>query len=211
MKSRFYIVIHFIFAGFLRLIFRLHVYGRENEPSEEEGPYIIASNHISATDPIFLCAATKKQQPLFMAKKELFGIPVLKHIIRKFGAFPVDRGGADVGAVKKAIKLVEEGHCLGIFPQGKRCNGVDPRKTKVKAGVGMVAAHTKAQILPVHIKTKNYQKRFMRRIDIYIGKPIKFDELNYNSEVSGEYLRMSEYVFDKICELGENADKNGAK
>lgn len=203
MKTRFYKVMHFLLAGILKLVFRIHVHGRENEPSYEDGPYIIAANHICALDPIFLCAATKKQQPLFMAKKELFGIPVLKSIIKAFGAFPVNRNGADVGAVKKAIQSVKEDRCIGIFPQGKRCNGVNPHDTKVKPGVGMIAAHTQAQVLPVHIKTKNYTKKFMRRIDIYIGKPIKFEELNYDGEASGEYLRMSEFVFTRICDLVE--------
>ena len=77
MKGKFYTV----FRGVVRLPFfavtRTHVHDEQNEPDASEGPYIICANHTVFSDPIFLCGAMRKQQPHFMAKKELFKIPVL--------------------------------------------------------------------------------------------------------------------------------------
>lgn len=203
MKSKAYERIHKWLGGFVRFIFRIRVHGAENEPREQDGAYLMISNHISNIDPIVLCAATKEQQPNFMAKKELFKVPVLRKIVKALGAFPVDRGGADVGAIKKAIKLLEDGYCVGIFPQGHRRKGVNPRTTEVKNGVAMLAVKSQAQILPCYIKTKKNKLAPFRRVDVYIGKPIKFDELEYNAEASGEYARIARLAFERVCDLGD--------
>lgn len=204
MKSKAYNVVHTLFAGIVRFIFRIHPHAGENEPDETDGPYILVSNHISNPDPVLLCAALKKQQPHFMAKKELFNVPVLRGLIKALGAYPVNRGSGDVSAIKNSIKMLEEGMCIGIFPQGHRRKGVDPRTTEVKNGAAMIAAHAKATILPCYIKTKKNKLAFLSRVDIYIGKPIRFEELSYDPEAKGEYARISRLVFDKVCELGEN-------
>lgn len=206
MKSKSYENLHKILGGLVRFIFRVHSHTPENEPDERDGQYIIVSNHISNVDPVLLCAATKKQQPHYMAKKELFKIPLLRGLIKALGAFPVNRGGADVGAIKHAIKLLEEGKCVGIFPQGHRYQGVDPKTTDVKTGVAMLACKTESQILPCFIKTKKRKiTPFFTRVDIIIGKPISFAELAYDPEAKGEYARISSYIFEKVCEL-EDAD-----
>ena len=86
------------------MIFLVFTKGRKNEPKLSEGPYIVCANHISAVDPIIICAATRRQQPRYMAKKELFGVPVLAPCIKALGAYPVDRSGADAGVVHQDRK-----------------------------------------------------------------------------------------------------------
>ena len=208
MKTKFYSFVQKVLRPPLKLVFHTKYYGSENEPSENEGPYIIASNHICNVDPIFLCGATDKQQPHFMAKKELFKIPLLKGLISKLGAYPVDRGGADVKAIRHSVNLLENGKCLGIFPQGHRYKGEDPRTTPVKSGIAMLATKTHAQILPCFIKTKkNKVVPFFTKVEIIVGKPIKFEELNYNPEEKGEYVRISNYIFERICSLEHSLDE----
>lgn len=192
--------------GPVKFLFRIHVHGSENEPREEEGPYIICANHTSNADPIFLCAATSEQQPCFMAKKELFKVPLLNKLVAALGAYPVDRKGADVGAIRKTIKMLGEGKSIGIFPQGHRYKGVDPRQTKVKNGLGMIAIKAQATVLPCFIKMKKNRWAPFRRVDVYIGKPIRFDEFDYDPEAQGEYMRISNFVFDRICDMGEKID-----
>ncbi len=204
MKSRTYDRAHKYLAGIIRFLFRVHVHGAENEPDESEGPYILVSNHISNPDPVLLCASTGKQQPMFMGKKELFKIPVLRSVIKAFGAFPVDRNGADAGVVRKTIKMLEDGMCIGMFPQGHRRKGIEPRQTEVKNGVAMIAVRTKATVLPCFIKTKKYRIVPFRRVDIFIGKPIKFEELEYDESAKGEYSRIAGMIFDRMCSLGES-------
>ena len=199
-----YRFVYILFVGIVRLIFRIKVVGAENEP--KNGSVLVCSNHISAADPVVICAAMS-HQVCYMAKKELFKIPVLSWLIRVLGAFPVDRGGKDVSAVKKAIKLLKDGKRVGIFPQGTRHPGENPRETPLKNGAAMIATHAEANVLPVYIHRKDNTPKLFRKTVIVIGKPIKFSDFNYNSEASGEYTRMVEIIFDEICKLGEGLEK----
>ncbi len=196
-----------LLGWFVRLIHRIHIVGRENEPDATKGPYLLVCNHLQWCDPIWICVALKYQQPHYMAKKELFGIPVLGGLIRKLGAYPVNRGGADVGAVRHTIELLKNGVSVGMFPQGHRYPGVEPRTTPIRPGAGMIAQHADVPVLPVFIKTKDNRPKFLRRVDIIIGKPIPPEELHYNKEASGEYARMTEEIFERVCALGDSAGK----
>ena len=207
MKSKFYIWVKKYLAPPVRFLFRIHPHGSENEPDVADGPYVMICNHISNADPVFLCASTDKQQPHFMAKKELFKVPLVNKLVAALGAYPVDRAGADAGAVRKTIKMLGEGKCIGIFPQGHRQKGVDPRDTEVKNGAALIAVKANATVLPCFVKTKKRKWTPFCRVDVYIGKPIKPEELKYNPEAQGEYRRISQYLFDKVCELGEMANE----
>lgn len=207
--SRSYRIIYALLAKIVGFIFRYKVINREKE--REAGGYIACGNHVSATDAIAMCYAFRKNQVCFMAKKELFKIPVLAPLIKFLGAFPIDRGGSDVGAIKSAVKLVEEGRCLGIFPQGHRYPGEDPRGTKTKNGMALIATRTKADIVPVYIWRKKNKFKLFRRTYIIIGDVINFEDLGYNPEASGEYARITDIVFDKICTLGEEFERTRKK
>ncbi len=203
MKTVFYTVLHFLLVWPVRLVLRIRVRGKKNEPKKSEGPYLVCANHQTVLDPVFIAAATGRQQPHFMGKESLFRVPVIGRLVRWLGAFPVARGRSDVGAIKHTIKLIESGRSVGMFPQGTRCPGQDPATTKVKPGVGMIAAHTGVQILPVFIGMKEQRWRFFRRVRVVIGEPIPFERFGYDKEKPGEYARISQQVFDEICRLGE--------
>ena len=205
--SKFYRVMHFLFAWLARIILNVRVHGLENEPGDRKETFIVCANHISAADPVVLCAALRRHQPHYMAKAELFKIPVLNWIVKAFGAFPVKRGGADVGAIKNAIAMLEDGKTVGIFPQGHRYKGVHPSTTPVKNGATMIALHSGKPILPVLIKSKNYKTGLFRKIDVVIGKPISVEELAFDEQKGGEHARISRYVFDRICALEEELKK----
>lgn len=198
--TKFHRFICFTFSGLFHFLYRLRTVGKENEP--EDGGFLVCSNHISAVDPILITAATS-HQVYFMAKKELFKIPLLSSLIRALGAFPVDRRGGDVGAVKKSIQMLKDGRCVGLFPQGTRQPDVDPRETTPRNGAAMIAYHADATILPVLIYRKGYTAKMFRKTTIVIGKPIKFSEFGYDPEAKGEYNRISKEIFDRICALEE--------
>ena len=102
-----------------KLGLRLNVEGTENIP--QEGPLVIASNHLSLLDPpVIGVAATRKVH--FMAKQELF-VPILGDIYKALGAFPVRRGGADRAAIKHGIDILKDNKVLAIFPEGTRSLG----------------------------------------------------------------------------------------
>lgn len=203
--SRFFRVVYALLSGIIGLIFRIKVVNPENEP--DEGGFVVCANHISATDPIMLCYAFRKHQVCFMAKKELFKIPLLSGFFRMLGAFPVDRGGNDVGAIKNAISIVQEGRCLGVFPQGHRYPGVDPRETDTKNGAALIAAKAGAAVIPAYIWHKNKKGGPFRRTYVIIGEKIPFEAFEYDNDESGEYTRMTDAIFHKICVLGESFDR----
>ena len=171
MKSKFYEGVVKIFGPVLRFIFRVKHHGLENEPDISEGPYILISNHISNADPIFICCHGTKQQPHFMAKKELFKIPLLNKLISALGAYPVDRGGANVSAIKNSIKMLDEGKCIGSFPQGHREKGKTPREVNLKNGAAMIATRAEVDILPCCIRTRIINLRFSAEAMFTLGSP----------------------------------------
>ncbi len=203
----FYSFIRFLFVGAIKTVYKIHIINQNNEDIIPEGGFIICSNHISAMDPLTLCCALRKNQPYFMAKAELFKIPVLAQFLRAIGAYPVDRGGSDVGAIRRAISLINEGHGLAMFPQGTRYPYVHPRETQTKQGVGLIAARSKANILPILIVTENFKMKLFQRTNVIIGEPILFTELNYDKSATAEYNRISQLVFERICELESNYAK----
>lgn len=199
----FYSGIYKVLARPVRAIFKCRVEGIENMPAE--GGAILCANHTGLLDVVVMSAALNRQIR-YMAKKELFKIPLLSRLIRALGAFPVDRGGADVKAIRNTISMIEGGEIVGIFPQGTRCPGVDPRTTEVKNGVGMIAYRAKSNVVPVYIKTKNNKTRLFTKTTIIVGKPIEYEELGYEKGGNAEYKAASELIFDRICTLGERSE-----
>jgi 1-acyl-sn-glycerol-3-phosphate acyltransferase len=203
--SAFFRAIYACLSGVVGLLFRIKVINPENEP--KDGGFVVCANHISATDPIKVCYAFRSHQVCFMAKKELFKIPVISGFLKMLGAFPVDRGGNDVGAIKKAVGIVESGKCLGVFPQGHRYPGEDPRSTKTKNGAALISAKAGATVVPVYIWCKGKKSKLFRKSYVIIGEAIPFEQFEYDKDNSGEYSRMTDIIFDKICSLGEDFEE----
>ncbi len=202
--SVFFRVIYALLSGVVGLIFRIKVVNRQNEP--EEGRYLVCANHISATDPIIVCYAFRRHQVHFMAKKELFKIPIFSGFIRMLGAFPIDRGGSDVGAIKTAVSIVDSGRALGIFPQGHRYPEQNPRETKTKNGAALISTRTSADVVPVYIWRKGNKAGAFKRTYVIIGEKIPFSEFEYDKDATGEYSRITDIIFDRVCTLGEGFD-----
>lgn len=143
------------------LLFRLEAKGTENIPAE--GAVILASNHLSNFDPPTVGVKIKRKVH-FMAKEELFRIPVFGALIRAFGAFPVKRGGVSKDAIKSAISLLKSGNVMGIFPEGSRHN-----TGAAKKGAAMIATRSGAAVVPVAI-IGSY--KLFHKVTVYYGKPI---------------------------------------
>ncbi len=198
-KPSFYMRVYKRFAKFFVKFTRIHVHGLENIP--KEGGAIICANHISMWD-VCSIGAVIPRQIRFLAKKELFKVPIAKQFITAMGACSVDRKGSDVQAIRTMISLAENGELLAIFPQGTRRSKENPANTPVKSGAGLIAYKSKVPIIPVCIVTKNMKNRLFRRKDVYIGKPLTYDELGFENGGKEEYARAVETVFGKVCELG---------
>lgn len=185
--------IYFVAGPFFRLLYRVKVTGKENIP---EAPVVVCANHTALLDPIFLCLAFgMKQKWAFMAKQELFRIPVLSWILKKVGAIPVNRGSTDISTLRNAISSLTAGKSLMIFPEGTRTNG-ETDVSAAKTGAAMIACRAKVSLLPVFVSTK---KHIFGKVNVIIGKPIKAE-----AEGSGnaKYKALVENVFGEILRLG---------
>lgn len=197
-RVNFYTVLRFLLGGILRFFMRVKVHGKENIP--KEGACVVCANHIAIKD-IFVLVISFPRQIRFLGKAELFRIPVLRSIMKLCGVTPIDRGGSDVGGLKRMIRLAEEGEMVGIFPQGTRCPGVNPADTQPKNGAALIACRSGADMLPVCIKTKGERYRFLRRKDVFIGHVIPNAEL-FPTRDRAECTLATDRVFSEICALG---------
>ncbi|MBC8545384.1 1-acyl-sn-glycerol-3-phosphate acyltransferase [Clostridiaceae bacterium NSJ-31] len=155
----------------MRIWHRISVEGVENLP--DHGGYIICSNHRTNLDPLYI--AWKGQfQLYFMAKAELFHVPVLGFLIKRLGAFPVERGKGDTSAIDHAIEILQSGRVLAIFPEGTRSK--DGKLLRGKSGISLIASRSGADVLPVGIKYTEPVK-FRSKIVIRYGKLIPNSEL----------------------------------
>ena len=204
-KGGLYRFLWVVLAPVFRLGMRVKTYGAENE--QTDGSLIVCANHTAMLDVISL-AVSFKRQLRFLAKRELFKIPLLSQLISALGAYGVDRGKGDVAAIKKTLSVLEDGEIVAMFPQGTRYIGVDPATTDVKSGVGMLVYRSKADVQPVFIRVKNYKYRFLRKKEVIIGKPIKYEEFGFTNGGTEEYERAAKLVFDRILALRyEGLDK----
>ena len=198
-KKTFYMKMHAVFAAPVRFFTGIKIHGAENIP--KNGGLLLCSNHIAVRD-VILIGATCPRQIKFVAKKELFSIPVLSTFLKAMGAVKLDRGGNDVAAIRKSIEIAESGDIVSIFPQGHRYPGEDPSSTPIKNGAGMVAYRAGCDVIPVFIKTKGNKYGLFRKVDIYYGKPIKNSELGFEKGGNDEYKRATEMIYSKMLELG---------
>ncbi|MFH0762539.1 MAG: lysophospholipid acyltransferase family protein [Candidatus Omnitrophota bacterium] len=139
----------FISAVLCRILFRIKVCGEKNIPAK--GGFILASNHCSFLDPVILAVACSRKLN-FMARHDLFFNPVLGWWMSRVGVFPVKRNTADRSALREALKRLNRGKPLLLFPQGARKNGLDDKASIPLAGVGFLAAKTNVAVIPAFIK-----------------------------------------------------------
>ncbi len=151
-----------------------------------EGPVILAPVHFSNFDPPAVAAGTSRRVEM-MAKAALFKVPILGPIIRSLGAFPVRKGaGGDAESVRHAIKVLQEGKALMMFPEGTRGDGKTVGESS--KGLGMLAKMTKAQVVPVAIIGTNIvlprgaSRPRRARVTVRYGDPMTFEQCTANAE-----------------------------
>ena len=147
---------------FGHIFYRFKVTGREHVPPT--GAVILCCNHIHVLDCLLL-AIFVKRQVFFMGKAELFENPILAALLKRAGAFPVNRGTTDLKAYRHTMEVLKEGKALGIFSQGTRTQDFE----NVKGGVGVFALKSGAPIVPVGIRGTY---RMFSKMHLNFGPPI---------------------------------------
>lgn len=145
-----------VVSPLLHVYFRGRIYGAENVP--KTGPLVVVTNHASYFDPPIVSNCVRRPVA-FMAKEELFQVPLLKQGIKLYGAYPVKRGASDGlsgdgssshrSAIRAAVNSLQEGWATGIFLTGTRT--LDGRISEPKLGAALIAGKAKAPLLPVSL------------------------------------------------------------
>ena len=188
----------FVFP-FYKFVFKGHLIGKKNIPQKES--FIMVSNHGSLLDPPFLGHALGRNIS-FMAKAELFRIPLLGFIIKACGAYPVKRGIADKNTIKTACKKLSEDNSIGIFIDGTRQkNG---RVNKPKQGAALLAFKNKKLLLPVAIVNSHRLIRFrcfitlLSKIVIKVGKPVQPPQSSSRIDLNSVTMHLQDEINNLI-------------
>ena len=165
-----------VLQPFFHCYFRMSRVGREHIP--RSGPVIIAANHRSFLDPFVIGCMTRR--PIYyVAKKELFAHRLGAWLLSSLGAFPIDRGAADVGAMETARAILERGDCVLIFPEGTRTR--PGPLAAPKRGVGRLALQTGAPVVPIAVAGTESIRRGWRirphKVRIRAGRPLRFPRI----------------------------------
>jgi len=201
-----YGILRAVLTPFLMVLFRPKVKGLRNVPVN--GPLIIASNHLSFSDSIFMPLVVPRKVT-FLAKSEYFTSPGPKGLLKKLtfialGQVPVDRSGGrrSEAALITGLKVLAEGKCLGIYPEGTR--SPDGKLYKGRTGIARLAIESGAQVVPVAMfNTEKIQPTGtivpkVMRVEMIFGEPMTFS--GDSSDL--QYLReVTDQIMDKIQEL----------
>jgi len=190
-------IARFLVNVYFSIFYRVEVINKEYVP--EEGAALLCSNHVGALDMFFIGYKIKRLVH-YMAKKELFKNPVIGAVIRWLGAFPVNRGKGDVGAIKTVFKLLKEGKIVGIFPEGTRTGGKINANRKIKPGIAMLAIKSGVPIIPVAIKGSY---RLFGKVKVIFGQPFKIEADENRKYHNDELIEISKTIMNKIYSLME--------
>lgn len=184
----FYNFLKYIIGFFLRIIYPYEVI---NMPTIEDKAYVLIANHKSNLDPLILSILFPRKIR-WMAKKELFETPFIKHVMKGVDAISVDRDNGDAKSTLQAIRVIKGGEVLGIFPEGTRVKRIDYKAAK--PGTVLLAARTGTDIIPVYIEGD--YKPFRKRRYIF-REIIPFEKQKLREE---EYSRKMEKIMEIIYE-----------
>lgn len=159
-----------VLAQVLRLLYRIEVKGIENLPKSGA---LLCPNHASDLDPVLIAICLPINYHLhYMAKAELFRKRLNGKVLRALGAFPVERDGADIGAVKTAMKILHGDENLLIFPEGTTIRGGvgyhDGLPAHAHSGIAMIGVRSGATLIPVFV---GGEKKLFRKTTIIFGEP----------------------------------------
>jgi 1-acyl-sn-glycerol-3-phosphate acyltransferase len=177
---------HLTLWPLVRIPLRLRVFGKENLP--EDGAVLIVCNHVSQADPPILGVAALPRKSYYMAKIELFRMPLMGRIIYGLGAFPVDRGASDRRALRLAREILARGDQLLMFPEGTRHK--DGRLRPGLPGAGTLGLRPGVTVVPAAIWGSH---RFLRKVRVAFGPPIDLSDLD-----SGHKSARSQEAVDRM-------------
>lgn len=188
-------LIKLIARVYFKICYDFKVEGLENIPVS--GALIIAGNHLSNADPPAIGSfAGLVRDSRFVAKKELFSVPLLGWFFRRSGYIPVDRTRTigDFGALKEVVHALEKGESVVMFPEGTRSRTGKPQKPK--SGIGFLVYKTGVPVLPVKVEG-TFGWPWVRRIRVKFGKVMQLEK-DPSLEPKAQYKQFANQIMDAI-------------
>lgn len=185
----YYKVLRFISFVILKLLFRFQIKGSENIP--KEGNFILACNHISYLDPIVLGAGYPGKIN-FIARHDLFTNRFLGWLLLKLTVIPLKRNVADIWALKEALRRIENGGNIALFPEGSRA--VKGEYRQPLGGIGFLIKKTSVPIIPALIKgtdkalPKGAKFIKLSKISIHFGREVSLDKSKSHQEIAQQVM-----------------------
>ncbi len=191
-----YTIAKYVIKLFVFIMFNIKTIGSENV--KLSGGAILAINHRSNWDPVIAGIVTPRYIN-FLAKSELFEKRIANFALRVMGAFPIERGKGDIGAIKTSLKILNDGGMLLIFPQGKRVG--ENEKSGAKTGMIMMAQRAEVPIVPAYIEG---EYKFRGKLKVSYGKPVSFEEY-FGKKLSNEKMQeLADDILKKINSLKDD-------
>ena len=182
---------------YCKIVYRAKIIGKENIP--KEGALVFCGNHRTYLDPP-LIVVTASRKMSFIAKEELRKNLLFRFLVFAYDGIYVKRDSKDIGPMKEALKILKNGGCIGIFPEGTR-NGMEKNEGgKLKNGAAYLSLKTNAKIIPIGIKG---EPKPFHRVTITYGKPMDFSELLKDKKAKELEDYVSEQLKDEIIRLSE--------
>lgn len=207
-----YSVIKVVLFSLYKLLFGFKAYGTSNVPFEDKRGIILAPNHTSYLDPPLLGISLKKPVT-YLAKDYLFKAFFVGWILRSVDALPIKSGsGEDFRSIRQLIKVLKDGKCVVVFPEGTR--SVTGELKEPEPGVGFLALASKAWVVPVYIEgtykayPKGAKSLKAHPVRVYYGKPFIPAE---DAGIAGEanpHMAVAQKIMQEIRLLKEAADKS---
>ncbi len=204
-----------IFAGLVRTLFtpafRLRKRGAQKIRELDEG-FILAGNHRSYLDPVFVMMAMRPRTVRFIGKEEFFKIKGIRRAASWAGVYPVKRESADLKVVKRSVAMLKRGEIVGIFPEGTRGRGEDivEGERDVHEGVALIASLAKARVVPFRlwntekISPKGSKRWHFPTIALTFGEPMSLNDPVYANLEKGEKIeRFTQDIMSAIYALSE--------
>lgn len=198
-------------TSYYRIFYSVDIYGQDRWVP---GKALVASSHASNYDPTLVALLLAPHELYYMAKESLFKIPVFKHLIRLYNAYPVSPHENDLKSIRRTYQLLKEDKQILVFPEGLR--SFDGELNPIKRGVGVICAHSRCNIMPVYIHgnfetwNRNMSRpRFFTKMTLVLGTPILWEDFSHLPKKEAQQA-ICEAVAERLDHLKRWVE-NGAK